>query len=167
MQGIFATTADAILMPFFDTMPVTMVEQVEISPGVFVDAGALVVSFSRSSGPGGQNVNKLSTKADLRLDVQALDGVLSKSAILRLRTLARNRINRDDFLLLSSQEFRTQEANKSAALDKLAELVATARIEPKPRRPTRPSKGSKRRRLESKKRRAVIKSGRGSVAESE
>jgi len=87
--------------------------------------------------------------------------------VFSLRTLARNRINRDDFLLLSSQEFRTQEANKSAALDKLAELVATARIEPKPRRPTRPSKGSKRRRLESKKRRAVIKSGRGSVAESE
>ena len=130
-----------------------------------IDAGALVVSFSRSSGPGGQNVNKLSTKADLRLDVHALDGVLRESAIFRLRTLARNKINRDDFLLLSSQQFRTQEANRAAVMDKLAKLIAAARIEPKTRRATRPSKASKRRRLDAKKHRSGIKSGRGMVAE--
>lgn len=135
-----------------------MTEQVEISPGVWIDAGALVVSFSRSSGPGGQNVNKLSTKADLKLDVTALVGVLRESAMHRLRTLARNRINRDDFLLLSSQEFRTQEANRAAVLEKLSELIAAAKVEPKIRRPTRPSRGAKQRRLDGKKRRSEIKS---------
>ncbi|HRK30282.1 MAG TPA: alternative ribosome rescue aminoacyl-tRNA hydrolase ArfB [Tepidisphaeraceae bacterium] len=142
-----------------------MTEQVEISPGTFVDASAIVVSFSRSSGPGGQNVNKLSTKADLRLDLHALTGVLRDTAVARLRTLARNKINKDDFLLLSSQEHRTQEMNRDAVLAKLAELIAAARIEPKVRRPTRPTKAAKRRRLDAKKHRSGIKSGRGRVGE--
>jgi ribosome-associated protein len=138
-----------------------MTEQTEISPGVFVDSGALSITFSRSSGPGGQNVNKLSTKAELRLDVTALMGVLRESAIRRLRTLARNRITREDFLQLSSQEHRTQEANRAAVLEKLSALIEQARIEPKVRRPTKPSKAAKRRRLEGKKRRGEVKRLRG------
>jgi ribosome-associated protein len=142
-----------------------MTEQVEISPGIFIHAGALVVSFSRSGGPGGQNVNKLSTKADLRLDLNALHGVLRETAVARLRTLARNKINKDDFLVLSSQEFRTQEMNRDAVLKKLADLIAAARIEPKVRRATKPSRAAKRRRLDSKRHRGEIKSGRGRVSD--
>lgn len=137
-----------------------MVEQLEISPNVFIDASALVISFSRSSGPGGQNVNKLSTKAELRLDLRALESVLRPTAMMRLRTTARNRITREDFLQLSSQEFRTQEGNRAAVLEKLSEMIATARIEPKVRRPTKVSRAAKRRRLDAKKHRGGIKSSR-------
>lgn len=137
-----------------------MIELIEIAPGVRVPAGALVVSFSRSGGPGGQNVNKLSTKAELRLDVAALEGALNPGAMARFRTAARNRITRDGFLQITSQQHRTQEANRADAMEKLAGLVIAARIEPKIRRPTRPSKGSKRRRLEGKKHRSEIKQGR-------
>ncbi|HMN42106.1 MAG TPA: aminoacyl-tRNA hydrolase [Phycisphaerales bacterium] len=150
---------------------------VPIAPGVRVPDAVLRFAFSRSSGPGGQNVNKLETKAELRVAIDDLP--LSGRVKGRLRTLAGDRIigaetytdqegrhrTRAGDLVLVAREFRSQSQNKSACLDKLRDLIVQAQAEPKVRRKTRPSRGSVERRLEGKKHRAQIKRGRGGASE--
>jgi ribosome-associated protein len=145
---------------------------VSIAPGVRVHESVLRFSFARSSGPGGQNVNKLETKAELRVGVEDLP--VPGRVKARLRSLAGDRITgaetfvdedgrsrtRGGELMLTSQEHRSQSQNKSACMDKLRELLVAAMAEPKIRRKTRPSRGSIERRLESKKRRGDIKRDR-------
>ncbi|MEI8195327.1 MAG: alternative ribosome rescue aminoacyl-tRNA hydrolase ArfB [Phycisphaerae bacterium] len=123
---------------------------IELAPQVWTDREQLRFGFSRASGPGGQNVNKVNTKTELRVRVEALHG-LSDRAIARLHVLAKNRITADGDLLLTADNQRTQEANRQACLKKLRTLIETAQVEPKIRRKTKPSRSSKRKRVETKR----------------
>src|SRR6476659_9842867 len=125
----------------------------ELAPGVRAPAAAIRWQYARSSGPGGQNVNKDNTKAELWVPISAMTG-LSERALSRLRAQAGKRLLANDELHVSSDTHRTQEANRTAALDRLRELLIKAMHEPKARRKTKPSRGSRERRLQAKKRRS-------------
>jgi ribosome-associated protein len=129
---------------------------IEVAPGVVAPEGALRFAFVRCGGPGGQNVNKLSTKAQLHVRVDALRG-LSPAALDRLRDFAGHRLTAADEILLVSESERGQEANKSAVLERLREMIVRAKTEPKVRKRSKPSRSQKARRLEGKKRRSDIK----------
>ncbi len=131
---------------------------VTLAPGVSVPTDAITISFVRSSGPGGQNVNKRSTKAQLRIAVDAIP--LNQRAHTRLCRLARGSINTQGELVLSADDTRSQSRNRRACMDRLRELIMRALIEPKQRRATKPTKGSIRRRLENKKQRSEKKQRR-------
>ena len=124
--------------------------------GVEIDEGALAESFVRASGPGGQNVNKVSTAVRLRFDLRCAEG-LSDGVRQRLRRLAGRRLTRDDAIVIDAQRWRTQERNRADALSRLADLIRLASVAPKPRRPTRPGAASRRLRLEDKAQRAETK----------
>lgn len=128
-------------------------------PTIAIPDDALEISFVRASGPGGQNVNKLATAAQLRCDTTQL--ALPDDVAARLRALAGSRMTGEGVIVIHAQRFRTQERNRQDALERLTALLQRAAERPTPRRPTRPTYASKLRRLESKKRRASIKAGRG------
>lgn len=132
---------------------------VELAPGVHAPASAMRWQFARSSGPGGQNVNKVNTKAELWVPLDAIQG-LSGRARGRLGRLAGRRLTAAGEIHVAADTERTQESNRAAALERLRELLVEALHEPKPRRKTRPSRASRERRLESKRRRSQIKSRR-------
>jgi ribosome-associated protein len=131
-----------------------------IARDLSIDENDLDISFVRASGPGGQNVNKLSTAVQLRFDTRRI--VLPDDAALRLARLAGQRMTKDGVIVIHAQRFRTQESNRRDAIERLVELLREAMIRPIPRRPTRPTLGSKKRRLEGKKRRSDVKARRGS-----
>jgi ribosome-associated protein len=135
---------------------------VELAPGVFVPADGLRVQFARGSGPGGQNVNKVNTKAEIWVDVARIRG-MTYNAIARLKTAAGSRLTTAGEIHLSSDESRSQESNRAEVMRRLREMIVAARHEPKRRRKTKPSKGSKMRRLEAKRRTGEIKAGRRGV----
>jgi ribosome-associated protein len=121
-----------------------------VRPGVFVPADALSMQASRSGGPGGQNVNKVSSKVELRVDLERIAG-LDAGARGRLRALAAGRLDAEGRLLVVSQRSRDQRANLEDAREKVRALVLSALEVPKRRRPTRPTRGSTERRLSEKK----------------
>jgi ribosome-associated protein len=123
---------------------------------VRVPERALQVRAVRASGPGGQNVNKVATKVDVRVDLDAIEG-LSVPARARLATLCRHRLDADGRLMVSSQAERNQARNLEDALDRIRRLVAAALREPRSRKASRPSAGARERRIESKKRRGALK----------
>jgi ribosome-associated protein len=122
----------------------------------------LQFNFVRASGPGGQNVNKLATAAQLRFDL-AGTLALSPGVKARLRALAGRRLAADGTLLINARNQRTQEGNRREALERLQELIARAMVEPKTRRATRPTFGSKQRRLEGKSQHKRLKQLRARV----
>ncbi|MEX2643705.1 MAG: alternative ribosome rescue aminoacyl-tRNA hydrolase ArfB [Acetobacterales bacterium] len=128
--------------------------------GIVVPEADLEERFVRASGPGGQNVNKLATAVELRFDA-AGSAVLPEDVRARLLRLAGRRATADGVILIRAERFRTQERNRVDARERLAALLERALTPPKPRKKTRPTKGSKERRLDSKKRRASVKQGRG------
>jgi ribosome-associated protein len=137
--------------------------RISLAPGVFTDESALRLQYSRSGGPGGQNVNKVNTRTQLWLAVGEIIG-LSESVLARLRTLAGNRLTAAGELYIVAETERTQEGNRQAVLERLRQLILEAVKVPKRRRKTKPSRGARERRLQGKKRRGAIKSmrqGRG------
>ena len=132
--------------------------RVRLGPSAAVEASALGFEFVSSSGPGGQNVNKRSTKARLRVAVTAID--LPPGARTRLRRLAGGLLNESDEIVIAADETRSQRQNRAAAIERLAELVTRACERPKPRKKTKPSKGAIERRLQAKRERSQTKSRR-------
>src|SRR5690606_24295783 len=123
-------------------VPICAVQvMLRISPSIIIDDDDLEISFVRASGPGGQNVNKLSTAAQLRCDTTRLQ--LADDVAARLRTLAGQRMTGDGVIVIHAQRFRTQERNRQDAIDRLAELLRKAAKRPTPRRPTKPTKASR------------------------
>lgn len=135
-------------------------EDLRVSARVVIPAHELSWTAVRASGPGGQNVNKVASKVDLRFDLEASQA-LSPHTKMRLRTLARSRIGEDGALRIVCQETRDQRQNLERARERLAELVRAALAPPPPpRRATKPTLGSKRRRLEGKRHDAQKKAAR-------
>ena len=130
--------------------------RVRLGPGVAAPPDAVRFTFTRSAGPGGQNVNKRATRAQLRLDLASVEG-LTDAARARLERLASTWLTDDGEIVVSSDEHRSQRRNRAACLERLREIVARAVVEPKRRRPTRVPRWSVRRRLDEKRRRGEIK----------
>lgn len=134
---------------------------IRISPRVAIDERELVETFMRASGPGGQNVNKVSTAVDLRFDV-ANSPSLPDDVRARLARLAGSRLTNEGVLVIRADRFRTQEKNRADARERLVDLIReAAKPPPPPRRATKPTRASQERRIATKKRRSEIKSGRG------
>ena len=129
---------------------------IRITDTISIDESELEESFVRSSGPGGQNVNKLSTAVQLRFDVRRSPSLPNDVAV-RLMRLAGRRMTKDGVLVLIAQNHRTQERNRAEAQDRLGKLIQEAAVAPVPRRATRPPKSSRRERLEGKKHRSGVK----------
>ena len=129
---------------------------IEITSTIAIDPSEITESFIRSSGPGGQNVNKVATAVQLRFDVRRSPS-LPEAVRARAENLAGRRLTKDGVLVITADRFRSQERNREDALARLVELLREATRRPIPRRPTRPGAGAKRRRLDDKTRRGAIK----------
>ncbi len=132
---------------------------IQVTNTIALDEAELQESFIRASGPGGQNVNKVESAVQLRFDVRNSPS-LPDDVRARLERIAGKRLTNDGVLVITAQRFRTQERNREDAVARLVELIRQATERPKPRRPTRPTLASKKRRLEAKGRRSEIKKGR-------
>ena len=139
-------------------MGLHVTDQIEISDWEITE------SFVRSSGPGGQNVNKVSTAVELRFEA-ARSPALSEAVKRRLRRLAGRRWTKEGAVVIFVEETRSQARNREIARERLADLVRAATVVPKERRPTRPTKGSVERRIKAKKVRGAVKGLRGRVEE--
>ena len=132
----------------------------DITPNIVIPDDELEWKFIRAPGPGGQNVNKVSSAVQLRF-LLPLNTSLPVSVRNRLRAMAGQKLNDDGTILFAARSERSQEQNRRAAGERLIALIQTAMIEPKIRKKTRPTKASKERRIDSKKRRSSTKQGRG------
>lgn len=138
-----------------------MAEPIEVSGAVVVPAKAIQMKAVRSGGPGGQNVNKVASKVELRIDLERIEG-LDEGARQRLRHAVRNQLDADGIWIIVSSLTRDQILNLEDARGKVVRAIEKALLVPKHRTPTRPTRGSQVRRVEAKKRTAQIKQGRRS-----
>ena len=138
----------------------------EITDKISIDDRELEERFIRASGPGGQNVNKVSTAVQLRFD-PSRSPALSDDVRERLRVLAGSRMTNDGVLVIDARSHRTQSQNREEARERLADLIRRSLVRPKRRKKTRPGLAAKQRRIDTKKRRGAIKSGRGKLRHDE
>ena len=129
---------------------------IRVTDPITIDESELTEDFVRSSGPGGQNVNKLATAVQLRFDVRRSPSLPNDVAV-RLMRLAGSRLTEDGVIVITAQSHRTQERNRQDARDRLIQLIRQAAVVPVKRRPTKPTRASREKRIESKKRRGNIK----------
>lgn len=132
---------------------------IQVTASIAIDESEIVESFVRASGPGGQHVNKVSTAVELRFDVRRSPSLPNEVAI-RLMRAAGSRLTQDGILVIVAQEHRSQKRNREEALARLLQMIREASVAPVKRRPTKPTKASKERRLASKDRRSSVKAGR-------
>ncbi len=142
-----------------------MTGRLPITATLSLDLAELTIGFIRSSGPGGQNVNKVSTAAQLRFDLRGSPS-LPEGLKTRAARLAGSRLTTEGVIVISADRYRTQALNRDDAIERLLELLKEAAVPPKPRRATRPTLASKQRRLDGKSQRSTVKkmrSGKPSV----
>jgi ribosome-associated protein len=137
---------------------------IRVTSAIALDEAELEERFVRSSGPGGQNVNKVASAVQLRFDVRRSPS-LPEGVRARLERLAGRRLTQEGVLVITAQRHRTQEANRRDALERLIELIRRAAEPPVPRKPTKPSRASRRRRVDAKTRRGALKRLRGARAD--
>ncbi|WP_089175529.1 alternative ribosome rescue aminoacyl-tRNA hydrolase ArfB [Bosea sp. AS-1] len=132
---------------------------IQVTPSIAIDESEIEESFVRASGPGGQNVNKVSSAVQIRFDARRSPSLPNEVAI-RLMKLAGSRLTQDGVIVIVAQAQRSQKRNREEAVERLLELIRAAAVRPQMRRATKPTKASKERRLASKERRSGIKAGR-------
>ncbi len=137
---------------------------IQITTSIAIDENEIEEHFIRSPGPGGQKVNKTESAVQLRFNARTSPG-LSNAVFLRLQLLAGRRMTRDGVIVITANRFRAQESNRRDALARLVDLISRAAVPPKYRRPTKPSKGAKQRRLVAKHHRGETKRRRAPVTD--
>ena len=139
---------------------------IEVTPHILLHEDELIESFVRSSGPGGQNVNKVSTAVQLRFDAKNSPAI-SEALFGRMRHVASHLLTKEGVLIITAESHRSQERNRQDAKDRLIEIIRKASIVPKKRRPTKPTYSSKLKRMDKKSQRGAIKKTRGKVSKSD
>ncbi len=136
---------------------------IQITPTLCIDESDLQLDFVRSSGPGGQNVNKVSSAVHLRFNVRQ-SAALSDEVRARLKRIAGKKMTDEGILIIKANRFRSQDKNRKDAIERLIELIRQATLKPKRRRKTRPSPAARERRLSAKKKRSEVKQRRRGIA---